>query len=105
MSVTHGFSYSPVRHSSGWRRGVTLEDGYMLTNDVCDVRDEEVNILLHAINVVATPKLSWAFWPLLGWRIGLLAHGLATYRWMPFLGKEWEQRKIRELVEKDRRDA
>ena len=77
----------------------------MLTNDVCDVRDEEVNILLHAINVVATPKLSWAFWPLLGWRIGLLAHGLATYRWMPFLGKEWEQRKIRELVEKDRRDA
>jgi len=24
---------------------------------------------------------------------------------MPLLGKEWEKRKIRELMEKDRRDA
>jgi len=64
-----------------------------------------VNILLHVINFLATPKVYWAFWPLLGWGVGLLAHGLATYRCMPFLGKEWEKRKIRELMEKDRRDA
>jgi hypothetical protein len=51
------------------------------------------------------PKVYWAFWPLFGWGIGLLAHGLATYRWMPFIGKEWEERKIRELMDKDRRDA
>jgi len=24
---------------------------------------------------------------------------------MPFVGKEWEERKIRELMDKDRRDA
>jgi 2TM domain len=42
---------------------------------------------------------------LLGWSIGLLGHGLASYRWMPFIGKDWEERKIRELMEKDRRDA
>jgi 2TM domain len=64
-----------------------------------------VNILLHLINFVATPKVYWAFWPLVGWGIGLLAHGLAAYRWMPFLGKDWEERKIRELMDKDRRDA
>ena len=64
-----------------------------------------VNILLHLINFVATPKIYWAFWPLLGWGIGLLAHGLATYRWMPFLGRDWEERKIRELMDKDRRDG
>ena len=63
-----------------------------------------VNILLH-VNFVAAPKVHWAFWPLFGWGIGLLAHGLATYRWMPFIGKEWEERKIRELMDKDRRDA
>jgi len=62
-------------------------------------------ILLHVINFVATPTVYWAFWPLLGWGIGLLAHGLATYHWMPFLGKEWENRKIRELMDKDRRGA
>jgi hypothetical protein len=61
-----------------------------------------VNFLLHLINFVATPKVYWAFWPLVGWGIGLLAHGLAAYRWMPFLGKDWEERKIRELMDKDR---
>lgn len=61
-----------------------------------------VNALLHVINFVATPGLYWAFWPLLGWGIGLLAHGLVMYRWTPFLGKDWEERKIRELMDKDR---
>ena len=60
-----------------------------------------VNALLHVINLVTAPGVYWAFWPLLGWGIGLGAHGLATYRWMPFLGKDWEQRKIRELMDKD----
>jgi 2TM domain len=64
-----------------------------------------VNILLHLINFVATPKVYWAFWPLVGWGIGLLAHGLAAYRWMPFLGKDWEERKIRELMDKARHDG
>jgi hypothetical protein len=63
-----------------------------------------VNVVLHVINFVASPKVYWAFWPLLGWGIGLLAHGFATYRWIPFMGKEWEERKIRELMDRDRRD-
>jgi len=67
-----------------------------------------VNILLHVINFIASPKVYWAFWPLLGWGIGLLVHGLVTYRGsrgMPFVGREWRERKIRELMNKDRRDA
>ena len=61
-----------------------------------------VNGLLHVINFVTTPGVYWAFWPLLGWGIGLAAHGLATYRCLPFLGQDWEERKIRELLDKDR---
>jgi hypothetical protein len=60
-----------------------------------------VNVLLHVINFIAAPGAYWAFWPLLGWGIGLLAHAAATYRWMPFAGKEWEERKIRELMDKE----
>jgi len=63
-----------------------------------------VNLLLHLINFVTAPGVYWAFWPLLGWGIGLLVHGLVTYRWMPFVGKEWEERKIREFMDKDRRN-
>ena len=60
-----------------------------------------VNALLHVINFVTARRAYWAFWPLFGWGIGLVAHGLAAYRWMPFLGKDWEERKIRELMDKD----
>lgn len=62
-----------------------------------------VNVLLHIINFVTAPRAYWAIWPLLGWGIGLVAHGVATYRCLPFAGKDWEERKIRELMEKDRR--
>lgn len=61
-----------------------------------------VNVLLHVINFAAASGEYWAFWPLFGWGIGLVAHGLVTYRWMPFMGKAWEERKIKELMDRDR---
>jgi len=43
----------------------------------------------------------WSIFPALGWGFGLLAHGLEAYGYNPFLGKNWEERKIRELMERD----
>ncbi|MFX1397183.1 MAG: 2TM domain-containing protein [Promethearchaeota archaeon] len=33
-----------------------------------------VNILLFLINIATDPQFLWAFFPLLGWQIGLLVH-------------------------------
>ena len=41
-----------------------------------------VNLLLLAVNLLSTPAKLWFVWPLLGWGIGLVAHGAATYRRM-----------------------
>jgi 2TM domain len=38
-----------------------------------------VNLLLIAINLLTTPNLLWFYWPLLGWGIGIIAHGAAIY--------------------------
>ncbi len=38
-----------------------------------------VNALLIVINLLTTPNHLWFFWPLLGWGIGILAHGLAIH--------------------------
>jgi hypothetical protein len=38
-----------------------------------------VNAILIAVNLLVTPQHLWFFWPLLGWGIGLLAHGLAIH--------------------------
>jgi uncharacterized integral membrane protein len=35
------------------------------------------------------------------WGIGLLAHGMATFVPYFILGKDWEERKIKELMEKE----
>ena len=37
-----------------------------------------VNIILIAVNLIFTPDKLWFYWPLLGWGIGILAHGLAV---------------------------
>lgn len=36
------------------------------------------------------------------WGIGLAAHGLNVFSLDLFFGKEWEERKVRELMDRDR---
>jgi uncharacterized integral membrane protein len=37
------------------------------------------------------------------WGIGLLAHGMATFIPYFILGKDWEERKIKQLMEQERK--
>lgn len=36
------------------------------------------------------------------WGIGLAFHGLKTFDVMPFFGKDWEERKIKEMIDKEK---
>jgi len=38
-----------------------------------------VNILLFVINLLKSPGSWWFYWPLLGWGIGVIAHGLRAF--------------------------
>ena len=44
----------------------------------------------------------WAIWPTLGWGIGLLTHGITALPVWGFFSEEWEDRKVKELMERDR---
>jgi hypothetical protein len=48
-----------------------------------------------------TTSFPWVIFPTLGWGFGLLMHGLEAYGYNPLWGKRWEERKIRELMEKE----
>lgn len=54
------------------------------------------------INFRFSPHHIWFFWPMLGWGIGLLFHAVGVFNIIPFFGKDWEQKKINELIEKDK---
>lgn len=57
-----------------------------------------VNAGLATINLLGSPGHLWFQWPLLGWGIGLLMHAFDTFGRQRFLGREWEERKVRELM-------
>jgi hypothetical protein len=61
-----------------------------------------VNIGLFALNMYTTPKHLWFYWPLLWWGIGVVFHGLKVFNLMPVFGKDWEQQKIKELMDKEK---
>jgi hypothetical protein len=43
----------------------------------------------------------WFFWPLFGWGIGVAIHGMKTFNYLTFFGKDWEDKKIKEFIEKE----
>lgn len=46
-------------------------------------------------------KFPWFLFSALGWGIGVFFHAVKTFRWFPFLGKNWEDRKIKEFMAKE----
>ncbi|MCF8715173.1 2TM domain-containing protein [Joostella atrarenae] len=48
-----------------------------------------------------TTDFPWVVFPTLGWGFGILAHGMEAFGYNPLWGKRWEERKIREFMEKD----
>ena len=55
------------------------------------------------INLTYTPEYLWFFWSMAGWGIGLMFHAMQAFNFTPFMNREWEERKIREYMEEDRK--
>jgi hypothetical protein len=61
-----------------------------------------VNIGLFVLNILTSPKQLWFYWPLLWWGIGVIFHGLKVFNYLPFLGKDWEEKKIKEFLDDEK---
>jgi len=48
-----------------------------------------------------TTDFPWAIFPIVFWGLGLITHGMEAYGMNPLWGKRWEERKIREFMDKD----
>ncbi|WP_375772555.1 2TM domain-containing protein [Archangium gephyra] len=56
---------------------------------------------LFAIDML-TPGGPWFFWPVVGWGIFVLVHGVSLVLEGSVLSDKWEERKTRQFMEKDR---
>ena len=57
---------------------------------------------LAVLNLITTPQHLWFLYPAVGWGIGVAIHFCSVFNFIPFLGRDWEERKLRELMEKER---
>jgi len=58
-----------------------------------------VNAVLVVVNLLTSPEYYWFIWPLMGWGVGLVIHAISVFGGL--LGKSWEERKIKEIMDKD----
>jgi len=59
-----------------------------------------INLGLFLLNILTTPDDLWFYWVMLAWGIGLAAHAVVVYGFSSVFGDEWEERKIREIMDK-----
>ena len=53
-----------------------------------------VMIGLIAINLFTSPDYFWAKWPLMGWGIGVISHGLSVFEVINLFGADWERKQV-----------
>ncbi len=54
--------------------------------------------ILIFINLYFSPYFHWFWFPLVGWGIGIVFHWLEANNYNIFLGKNWEEKKIKEIM-------
>ncbi|MFB3387897.1 2TM domain-containing protein [Flavobacterium sp. LAR06] len=59
------------------------------------------NPVVMVVNLMTSPGYLWFLWCVFGWGFAILMHGLKVFRVSPVFNKEWEDRKIREILEKE----
>jgi hypothetical protein len=63
-----------------------------------------INVILIIIDLVTSPGSLWFYWVTIFWGAAILLHASKVFILRgKFLGEEWEQKKIKELMEKDKK--
>jgi len=61
-----------------------------------------INVILIIVDVVTSPGSLWFYWVTIFWGIAVLLHASKVFILKgTFLGEEWEQKKIKEIMEKE----
>jgi predicted membrane channel-forming protein YqfA (hemolysin III family) len=59
-------------------------------------------VALNAFTVGLSQGVWWVQWVVFGWGIGIIGHWVSVFGFMGMMGSEWEEKKIQELIEKEK---
>ncbi|KAF1078259.1 2TM domain-containing protein [Methanogenium sp. MK-MG] len=60
-----------------------------------------INLLLFTVNAVTSWGNWWFYWVTIFWGIGIVMHAASVWGGRHFFGKEWEEKKIQKVLEKE----
>jgi len=61
-----------------------------------------INVILVIINLVTSPASLWFYWVTIFWGIAILLHASRVFVFKgKFLGEEWEEKKIKKIMERE----
>lgn len=64
-----------------------------------------VNIVLIVINLITNPYHLWFYWVTIIWGCILIVQAINTFTIRDrFLGEEWEERKIKEIMDREKKE-
>ena len=63
-----------------------------------------VNVGLVLLDLAQGDGLQWAYWVIIGWGIGLAAHGVSVFIFEGRGASRWEARKLAEFTKQEERD-
>ena len=63
-----------------------------------------VNVGLVLLDLAQGGGLQWAYWVMIGWGIGLVAHGASVVIFESQPASRWEARKLAEFTEQEERN-
>lgn len=79
---------------------------------VAEIKKFYSNLMFYCIFIGALAGLNyyvnewghpWFLWAAFGWGIGILFQAMKVFRWAPFFGKDWEERKMKKYMEEEDR--
>jgi hypothetical protein len=60
--------------------------------------------LIIYLNLKFSPEHLWFIYPLTGWGVGLIGHAAGVFGTDSLFSKKWEERKIKELMEEEKKN-
>ncbi|HIF9273291.1 TPA: 2TM domain-containing protein [Photobacterium damselae] len=80
---------------------LTLEEKQVLAQ-VQEIKSFYQNLLsyvcviamLFAINLWTDPSYIWAWWPAMGWGVGIVIHGINAFKVFNLFSPEWERKQV-----------
>ncbi len=85
------------QHKRALRKAKEIRNFYIAVLVYCIVIPSII-----VVNYVFSPEYIWWWYSASGMLLGLLIHGIIVFGKFPFLTREWEEKKVRELMDKEK---